>query len=280
VAIFCDNSAEHSAAENLAEGIFVALLETKDVSINFGGLWAVKDVDFHIDAREIVGLIGPNGSGKTTFLNIISGIYRATRGTVALQGEDITALRPFEIFQRGMARTYQSSRLCWDLSVADNILMGLYTKQKSSLAGVLLRPKRADQEIYENMQECLDMLSYFNPRLVGRRYELTKNIPHIDRRRIEISRALVGRPAILLLDEPTAGLNDEETMSMMDDIRKIKEKLREICIIIIEHDMKVMEKVPQRIVVFNAGQKIAEGLYREIVHDDDVIKAYLGGAAV
>ncbi|MCL1975258.1 MAG: ABC transporter ATP-binding protein [Firmicutes bacterium] len=256
------------------------LLETKEVSINFGGLWAVKDVDFFIEAREIVGLIGPNGSGKTTFLNIISGIYRATRGRVLLQGQDITTMRPCEIFKRGMARTYQSSRLCWDLSVADNVLMGLYSKQKSNLASILLKPKHVNNEIYESMQECLDMLSYFNPHLVNRRYELTKNIPHIDRRRIEISRALVGRPAILLLDEPTAGLNDEETMSMMDDIRKIKEKLQEICIIIIEHDMKVMEKVPQRIIVFNAGQKIAEGLYQDIVHNDDVIKAYLGGAAI
>jgi ABC-type branched-subunit amino acid transport system ATPase component len=262
------------------EGSYCGMLETKMVSINFGGLWAVKDVDFFIKAREIVGLIGPNGSGKTTFLNIISGIYRATHGKVLLQGEDITGLKPFEIFKRGIARTYQSSRLCWDLSVADNILMGLYTKQNSKLAGVLLQPKRADMEIYENMQQCLDMLSYFNPQLVSRRYELTKNIPHIDSRRIEISRALVGRPAILLLDEPTAGLNDEETMSMMEDIRKIKEKLQEICIIIIEHDMKVMEKVPERIIVFNAGQKIAEGLYQEIVNNEDVIKAYLGGAAV
>ena len=258
----------------------MALLETKDISINFGGLWAVKDVDFTINTGEIVGLIGPNGSGKTTFLNIISGIYRATRGSVLLKGEEITGLKPFEIFKRGMSRTYQSSRLCWDLSVADNILMGLYTKQKSSFADIVVRPRRANAEIYENLQECLDMLSYFNPQLLSRRYDLTKNIPHIDRRRIEISRALVGRPAILLLDEPTAGLNDEETMSMMDDIRKIKEKLQDICIIIIEHDMQVMEKVPERIIVFNAGQKIAEGLYNDIVHNEDVIKAYLGGAAV
>ena len=257
----------------------MTLLETKEVSINFGGLWAVKDVDFYINAREIVGLIGPNGSGKTTFLNIISGIYRATRGSVLLRGENITGLKPFEIFKRGMARTYQSSRLCWDLSVADNILMGLYTRQKSGLAQVLLQPRRVDKEIYDSMQECLDMLSYFNPQLISRRYELTKNIPHIDRRRIEISRALVGRPTILLLDEPTAGLNDEETMSMMDDIRKIKEKLQDICIIIIEHDMQVMEKVPERIIVFNAGRKIAEGLYQDIVHDEDVVKAYLGGGA-
>lgn len=258
----------------------MALLETIGVSINFGGLWAVKDVDFSIDTDEIVGLIGPNGSGKTTFLNIISGLYRATNGVAMLRGEDITGLRPFEIFQKGIARTYQSSRLCWDLSVADNILMGLYTKHKRSLADIILRPKRADDEIYEFLQECMDMLSYFNPSLFKSRYDLTKNIPHIDRRRIEICRALVGHPAVLLLDEPTAGLNDEETMQMMMDIYKIKKKIKDICIIIIEHDMKVMERVPERIVVLNAGQKIAEGVYKDIVKDPDVINAYLGGAAV
>ncbi|MCR4963907.1 MAG: ABC transporter ATP-binding protein [Firmicutes bacterium] len=258
----------------------MALLETKDLSIHFGGLWAVKDVDFTIDPKEVVGLIGPNGSGKTTFLNIISGIYPASKGTVHFRGENITGLKPYEIFKKGMSRTYQASRLCWDLSVVDNILIGLSTKQKAGFLDVILRPKKTNDEIYQGVQECMDMISYFNPKLIDRRYELTKNIPHIDRRRIEISRALVGHPALLLLDEPTAGLNDEETMSMMEDIRKIKEKIQDICIIIIEHDMKVMESVPQRIVVFNAGMKIAEGLYNEVVKDPDVIHAYLGGAAV
>ncbi|MDR2529378.1 MAG: ABC transporter ATP-binding protein [Synergistaceae bacterium] len=255
-------------------------LDTRKVSINFGGLWAVKDVDFSINAREIVGLIGPNGSGKTTFLNIISGIYPATNGTVTLQGENITGLRPFEIFKKGIARTYQSSRLCWDLSVADNVLMGLYTKQKASFLDILIHPQKTNNEIYECLQECMDVLSYFNPALFNRRYDLARDIPHIDRRRIEISRALVGRPTLLLLDEPTAGLNDEETMRMMDDIHKIKEKIKDICIIIIEHDMKVMERVTERIVVFNAGQKIAEGTYREVISDANVVKAYLGGSTV
>ncbi|MDO4581906.1 MAG: ABC transporter ATP-binding protein [Bacillota bacterium] len=258
----------------------MALLETTGVSINFGGLWAVKNVDFSIEPRQIIGLIGPNGSGKTTFLNIISGIYTATEGQVMMKGETITGLKPYQIFKKGMSRTYQSSRLCWDLSVADNILIGLYTKQKYSFADTIFRPKKTDGEIYDGLQQCMDMLSYFNPELVDRRYELVKNIPHIDRRRIEISRALVSHPSIVLLDEPTAGLNDDETMEMMDDIRKIKEKIQDICIIIIEHDMKVMAEVPEHIVVFNAGQKIAEGVYKDIVSDPAVINAYLGGAAV
>ena len=252
-------------------------LNTWKVSMNFGGLCAVKDVDFFINTGEVVGLIGPNGSGKTTFLNIISGLYRATGGVVTLQGEDITGLRPFEIFKKGVARTYQSSRLCWDLSVADNILMGLHTKQKASFLDVLFRPKKANDEIYGYLQECMDVLSYFNPALFNRRYDLARDIPHIDRRRVEISRALVGHPALLLLDEPTAGLNDEETARMMDDIRKIKGKIKNICIIVIAHDMKVMERVTERVVVFNAGQKIAEGAYRDVIRDENVINAYLGG---
>lgn len=255
----------------------MALLETKGLSINFGGLWAVSDVNFEIEPKQIVGLIGPNGSGKTTFLNIVSGIYKATRGTAYLAGEDITGMKPYAIFKKGIARTYQSSRLCWDLSVIDNLLVGTYTSQKYNLAQALFTPKKVNDGIYDFVEESLDVLSVFNPALINRRYDLTKNIPHIDRRRIEITRALLSKPKVLLLDEPTAGLNDDETMEMMDDIRKIKEKLQDIAIIIIEHDMKVMEEVPERIVVFNAGQKIAEGTYDEIIHDQDVIDAYIGG---
>lgn len=255
----------------------MALLETKDLSINFGGLWAVSDVDFAIEPRQIIGLIGPNGSGKTTFLNIVSGIYTATRGEAYLCGEKITNLKPYQIFQKGISRTYQSSRLCWNLSVADNLLMGTYTSQKHSIFDSIIRPRKVNNEIYDYLDQGLEMLSYFNPALVDRRYDLAKNIPHIDRRRIEITRALLSHPKVLLLDEPTAGLNDEETMSMMDEIRMIKEKLVDIAIIIIEHDMKVMESVPERIVVFNAGMKIAEGTYQEIITDQNVIDAYIGG---
>lgn len=256
----------------------MSLLKTSELSINFGGLWAVKDVDFSIEQREIVGLIGPNGSGKTTFLNIISGIYRATKGHAWLNDEEISNLKPYQIYNKGISRTYQSSRLCWDLSVADNVLIGLYKSQHSGLFDTIVRPGKVNKEINNNLDMCMEMLSYFNPGLIDRRYDLTKNIPHIDRRRIEISRALIGHPSLLLLDEPTAGLNDDETMQMMRDIKKIKDKIKDIAIIIIEHDMKVMREVPERIVVFNAGEKIAEGVYEDIVSNPAVIEAYLGGA--
>lgn len=257
----------------------MALLETKSISIQFGGLWAVKNVDFQIDSGQTFGLIGPNGSGKTTFLNIISGIYSATNGRVFLEGEDITDLKPYQIFKKGISRTYQSSRLCWEMSVADNLLVGTYTSQDYGLADTIFHPKKVNNLLAELVENSLDLLSYFNPCLIEKRYELAKNIPHIDRRRIEITRALLSKPKVLLLDEPTAGLNDDETMTMMDDIQKIKDKVGNIAIIIIEHDMKVMEKVPQRVIVFNAGEKIAEGTFQEIINDPNVIKAYIGGEA-
>ncbi len=264
----------------MCEENLMALLETKDISINFGGLWAVKDVDFTVEANKIVGLIGPNGSGKTTFLNIISGIYgsfKGTSGEVYLDGEQIRGLKPYEVYKKGMSRTYQSSRLCWEQSVADNLLVGCYTHQDYSLFDSIFRPKMVNNKIYDELDRALDLLSTFNPSLVDRRYDLAKNIPHIDRRRIEITRALLSNPKLLLLDEPTAGLNDEETMTMMDEIRMVKEKMKGSAVIIIEHDMQVMEKVPDSIVVFNAGEKIAEGTYQEIINDQDVIDAYIGG---
>ena len=258
----------------------MALLETKKISINFGGLWAVKDVDFNVEPNKIVGLIGPNGSGKTTFLNIISGIYgryKGTSGEVYLDGEYILGLKPCDVYKKGMSRTYQSSRLCWEQSVADNLLVGCYTSQDYSLFDSIFRPKKVNNEIYDQLDRALDLLSTFNPKLVDRRYDLAKNIPHIDRRRIEITRALLSNPKLLLLDEPTAGLNDEETMTMMDEIKMVKEKMKGSAVIIIEHDMQVMERVPDTIVVFNAGEKIAEGTYQEIINDQDVIDAYIGG---
>ncbi|MDD4798930.1 MAG: ABC transporter ATP-binding protein [Clostridia bacterium] len=255
------------------------ILQTEKISVNFGGLWAVRGVDFAIEPQEVIGLIGPNGSGKTTFLNIISGIYRATEGRVILNGEDVTRKKPFEIFRRGIARTYQASRLCWDLSVADNILTGLISSQKANLFDTVFRPVKVNEEIYQGLEEAMELLSYFNSDLVKHRYLLAKNIPHIDRRRIEICRALAGHPKILLLDEVTAGLNDEETMTMIGDIDRIRERLPDIAIIIIEHDMQVMREVPQRIVVFNVGEKIAEGSYQQIISDRAVIDAYLGKEA-
>ena len=258
----------------------MALLETKGLSVAFGGLWAVNGVDFQMEAGDVVGLIGPNGSGKTTFLNLISGLYRSTKGAILLNGEDISALKPYEIFRKGIGRTYQSSRLCWDLSVIDNVLLGVNNKHEMGFWSNVFRAKKSDAEIFRHLEKALELLDYFNPKLVDKKYELAQNITHIDRRRVELSRILVSEPKVILIDELTAGLNQEETLHIMDDIKKIKSWLPDIGMIIIEHDMNVMQSIPNKIVVFNAGEKIAEGSYSDIIQDEQVISAYLGGAAI
>jgi len=255
------------------------LLKTREVSINFGGLWAVDKVDFSIEEGEIVGLIGPNGSGKTTFFNLISGIYTPTRGFIHFKGHDISHKTAYEVRNLGISRTFQSSRLCWNLSVVDNVLTGLLARQKTSWWKAILSPAFSNEELQEGYEKSLEYLRYFNEELVDRRYAKVKNIPHIDRRRIEICRALVSDPDLLLLDEPSAGLNPEETMDMMDDIRRIKEHNKKISIIIIEHDMAVIRQVSDRVVVFNAGKKIAEGAFSEVARSEEVIRAYLGEEA-
>lgn len=258
----------------------MALLTTKGLSVAFGGLWAVNGVDFQMDAGDVVGLIGPNGSGKTTFLNLISGLYQPTGGQILLDGEDITALKPYEIFRKGIGRTYQNSRLCWNLSVIDNVLLGVNSKHEMGFWNNVFRAKKADAEIFRHFEKALELLHYFNPQLVDKKYELAQNITHIDRRRVELSRILVSEPKVILIDELTAGLNQEETLRIMDDIKKVKSWLPDIGMIIIEHDMNVMQSIPNKIVVFNAGEKIAEGTYDQIIQDEQVISAYLGGAAV
>jgi len=257
----------------------VGLLHAQDVAINFGGLWAVNSVDFAMGPGEVVGLIGPNGSGKTTFFNLLTGIYRLTRGSVKFRGQEIGGLSPDAIRQMGVARTFQSSRLCWNLSVLDNVLSGLYSRQTTTWQDAVFRPRKVDAELKVGIEKALEYLSYFNEDLVSRCYERVRSIAHIDRRRIEICRAMVSEPALILLDEPSAGLNPEETAKMMQDIERIRRRSPEVSIIIIEHDMDVMAEVTSRVVVFNAGKKIAEGSYAEVAENEEVIRAYLGGSA-
>ena len=256
------------------------LLETKGLSVAFGGLWAVNGVDFQMEAGDVIGLIGPNGSGKTTFLNLISGLYQPTKGQILLDGEDITMAKPYEIFRKGIGRTYQSSRLCWQLSVIDNVLLGLHSQHRTGFWGNVFHPRKSDEEIFRHLEKALEVLHYFNPQLVENKYKLAQDITHIDRRRVELSRILVSDPKVILIDELTAGLNQEETMAIMDDIQKVKKWLPHIGMIIIEHDMAVMKSIPNKIVVLNAGENIAQGTYDEIIQDEQVIRAYLGGAAV
>lgn len=252
------------------------VLRTEALTINFGGLKAVDGVDFTI-GDEIVGLIGPNGSGKTTFLNLVSGIYKPTGGKIIFQGEDITGAGPHVIRSKGISRTFQTNRLCLNLSVLDNMLLGLYSRQRTTWWQAIFKPAYSQKEISADIERCFAVLTHFNPELVKRCYDPITTVPLIDRRRIEIARAIVGEPRLLLLDEPTAGLNAEETMQMIDDIGKIRGDGRQISIIIIEHDMAVIARITDRVVVLNAGRKIAEGCFSEVCQNEQVRTAYLGG---
>jgi branched-chain amino acid transport system ATP-binding protein len=252
------------------------ILETKDLTISFGGLRAVDAVDFHVQPGETIGLIGPNGSGKTTFFNIISGIYNPDRGNVWLEKESIIGRGPHEITKLGMARTFQHSRLFWQLSILDNVIIGMHTKQKATLFDVLFREKKTRKELDACAERAQELLAYFSPELSDNCYKIVADLSQGDRRRVEICRALAPDPKLLLFDEPSAGMSPEETEKLMEDIRKVKRKNEKIGLVIIEHDMKVIEKVAQRVIVFNYGKKIAEGSFFEISTDEGVLQAYLG----
>ena len=252
------------------------ILRTNGLSIYFGGLAAVNGVEVEVSTGRTIGLIGPNGSGKTTFFNLISGIYRPTHGEVWFKGENIVGCKPHHITRKGMARTFQNNRLFWQLSILDNVILGMYTKQRADLFDVLFRYRRVTKELVACAERAIEILSYFSPDLAEHRLRLVSDLSQGDRRRVEICRALASDPHLLLLDEPSAGMSPEETDKLMDDIGKVRKKFRDISIIIIEHDMDVIEKIAEYVYVFNYGKKIAEGRYSEIARNEEVLEAYLG----
>ena len=252
------------------------LLQTRDLSIYFGGLAAIDSVNFEVHPGTTVGLIGPNGSGKTTFFNIISGIYKPTAGEVLFNNQNIVGKKPHQITKKGMARTFQNNRLFWQLSILDNVILGMYSKQNARLFDVLFQYKKTRRELEECAERAIEILNYFSPELSEQHSRLVVDLSQGDRRRVEISRALASDPKLLLLDEPSAGMSPEETEKLMEDILKVKEKYKDLGIIIIEHDMMVIEKIAKHVIVFNYGEKIAEGTYSEIVQNEEVLEAYLG----
>lgn len=249
------------------------LLKTDNVSEVFGGLKAVADFNIHIDQGELVGLIGPNGAGKTTAFNLITGVYQPTTGTIDFDGKSIVGLKPYQITQRGIARTFQNIRLFSELSVLDNVKIAYHCHVKYGLLESVLRMGRYMKEEEKIEEESLKLLKIF--KLEDKAMEQAKNLPYGAQRRLEIARALAAKPKLLLLDEPAAGMNPQETNELMEMIRWIRKKFG-LTVLLIEHDMSLVMGICERIYVLEYGMIIASGTPDEIKNDPEVIRAYLG----
>ena len=252
------------------------LLEVQGLGVRFGGLVALDGVDVGVGEGETLGVIGPNGSGKTTLFNALTGLYAPAAGRIRFGEHDLVGLETHRIARLGIARTFQASRLCLGLSVFDNILIGMHARRRSGLLDAVVRRGRLRAEMREAVERAAHLLALFSRELPARGYERVGQLPQIDRRRVEICRALASRPRLLLLDEPSAGMNPEETAELMRDLAVVREEMPGLSMIVIEHDMFVIEGVSQRVVALNYGRKIAEGPFAAVAAHAEVREAYLG----
>lgn len=252
------------------------LLRCTDIKVAFGGLFALDGVSFEVPEASVLGLIGPNGSGKTTFFNAITGIVETRSGKVEFCGKDITGLSSRHVYHHGITRTFQRSRLCLSLSVFDNVVVGLQSKLDLGLTTAFFNRARFRRELDANVEAVSRLLGKFSPKLPARIFDPVGGLNMIDRRRVEVCRALIAAPRLVLMDEPSAGMTHEETHEFMDDVLQVRQGHPGMSIVIIEHQMDVVKRVAQRCVVLNYGKKVAEGTYDEVVADPWVQRAYLG----
>jgi branched-chain amino acid transport system ATP-binding protein len=250
------------------------ILLAEGVTKRFGGLTAVNDVTFDVPARSIVSLIGPNGAGKTTFFNMLTGLIRPTGGRITFDGRNITRTRPDVITARGVARTFQNIRLFGAMTATENVMIGHHSRMRAGVFGAIARPPRVLREERQAVERARDLLAYVGLRPADFD-RLATQLPYGDQRRVEIARALASEPRLLLLDEPTAGMNPQESSALAAFMRRIRDDLN-LTILLIEHDMRVVMGVSERVTVLNYGSRLAEGTPAEVRANPAVIEAYLG----